>query len=173
MQRQEFIEQIAELSARIKRIERWQDQWSSRNRKVSVLHASRVESSGGYLVSSAVGLAANFHKELNPPRRIYRPGLTGLATFSPRTGYHSIIPAWWEIPRKAGNVSGQIVFIYSDGTAIIHPNHGSATLKVVRSDLVADKDGLTITEIRIEAWNQANVSETRNLGRFKFAGEQV
>ena len=42
MQRQEFIEQFAELVARVKRIERWMDQWPSRDRRVQALIANEV-----------------------------------------------------------------------------------------------------------------------------------
>ena len=42
MQKQEFIEQFAELVARVKRIERWMDQWPSRDRRVQALIANEV-----------------------------------------------------------------------------------------------------------------------------------
>ena len=94
-------------------MERWQDQWRTRDRKVAGLEATEVQSAAGYLVTATQGLATNFHKEFDPPSQSYPANLTILATFAPATGYHSIIPAWWEIPAEAGNVTPQAVFIYS------------------------------------------------------------
>ena len=42
MERQDFVEQFAELVARVKRIERWQDQWASRDRRVQALIVNEV-----------------------------------------------------------------------------------------------------------------------------------
>ena len=47
MERQEFVEQFAELVARVKRIERWQDQWASRDRRVQNLIANEVRLNDG------------------------------------------------------------------------------------------------------------------------------
>ena len=42
MQEREFVEQFAELVRRVKAIERWMDQWGSRDRKVQKLYAAEV-----------------------------------------------------------------------------------------------------------------------------------
>ena len=42
MQERDFVEQFAELAARVKRIERWQDQWRTRNRRVANLRADEI-----------------------------------------------------------------------------------------------------------------------------------
>ena len=65
MERQDFVEQFAELVARVKRIERWQDQWASRDRRVQSLIANEVrlnDSGSGYHAGFKAGasLIANF-----------------------------------------------------------------------------------------------------------------
>ena len=42
MQEREFVEQFAELVRRVKAIERWMDQWGSRDRRVQALIAKEV-----------------------------------------------------------------------------------------------------------------------------------
>ena len=58
------MEQFAELAARLKRIERWQDQWRTRNRKVAGLQADGVLATDGYLVAPGRGLCANRHERV-------------------------------------------------------------------------------------------------------------
>ena len=120
-------------------------------------------------MTATQGLATNFHKEFDPPSQSYPANLTILATFAPATGYHSIIPAWWEIPAEAGNVTPQAVFIYSDDSYFIRSNQTSNVVREVRSDLEVNKDGIALKQIRFEAWNSG---DTQDLGLFKFEGEQ-
>ena len=171
MQERDLVNQIAEIAARLKRIERWQDQWRTRDRKVAGFQADTVQSSGGYLVTATQGLAANFHKELDPPSREYPAGLTPLTAYTPATGYQSIIAAWWEVPPKVGNVGPQVVFIFSDDSYFIRANQTGELLKETRSDLEVNKDGLSLKEIRFEVWNSGE-ADTQDLGVFKFEGEQ-
>ena len=104
MQERDFVEQLAELATRVNRIERWQEQWRTRNRKVAGLQADTVRASGGYLLTATQGLAANLHRELTPASNTYTSGWHLLADFSPANGYHSIIPTWWELPGKQNDV---------------------------------------------------------------------
>ena len=172
MQERDFVEQIAELAARVKRIERWQDQWSTRNRKVAGLQADTVRASGGYLVTSTQGLAANLHKELNPASRSYASGYNQLEDFTPSTGYKSVIPAWWELPPQVGNVVPEVAFIFTDDSYVVWSNRTAEMLKGTRSEIELNKDGLAIKLVRFQAWNDGDASETQDLGLFKFEGWQ-
>ena len=172
MQERDLVNQIAELAARLKRIERWQDQWRTRNRQVANLNADQIEASGGFLVTATRGLAANFHKELDPVSREYAVGWNLLEALTPATGYHSVVPAWWELPPQVGNVVPEVAFILTDDTYVVWSNPTGATLKGIRSDLELNKDGLTIKEVRFQCWNGGSAAETQDLGVFKFEGEQ-
>ena len=172
MRERDFADQFAELAARVKLIERWQDQWGTRDRKVASLHADGVQSSGGYLVSATQGLAANFHKELDPVSQEYAVGANTLETFSPATGYRSIFPAWWELPPKVGNVTPEVAFVMSDDSAVVSANSTNDRLKRTRVDLELNKDGLAIKGIRFQGSNEWGAAETQDLGLFKFEGEQ-
>ena len=167
MQERDFVEQFAELAARVKRLERWQEQWRNRNRKVA-----GMEASGGYLVTATQGLAANFHKELDPGSQEYVTGWNLLQDFTPAAGYHSLIPAWWELPPQAGNVVPEIAFILTDDSYVIRSNRTAGILKGDRASLNLNKDGLAIKLVRFQAWNEAQAAETRDLALFKFEGEQ-
>jgi hypothetical protein len=86
-----LVAQIAELAARLKRIERWQDQWRTRNRKVAGLQADGVLATDGYLVAPG-GLCANRHERYRPPRQTYPSGRTILRAIEPSAEYHSLLP---------------------------------------------------------------------------------
>ena len=172
MRERDFVDQFAELAARVKRIERWQDQWGTRDRKVASLHADGVQSSGGYLVSATQGLAANFHKELDLASQEFPAGWTVMESWQPASGYHSIVPAWWEMPAKEGKITPTIAFIMSDDSSVLLGNATAGRLTRTRADLELNKDGLAIKEIRFQVWNEADAAETQDLGLFKFEGEQ-
>ena len=172
MQEHDLVAQIAELAARLKRMERWQDQWRTRNRKVAELLADGIQSESGYLVTATQGLAANFHKELDPPSQGYPAGWTLLEEFLPAEGYHSIVPAWWELPPKIGEVTTQISVGFTDDTFVTRSNWTGTATRTVRADVDFDKDGLAVKVVRFEAWNNGESAETQDLGLFKFEGEQ-
>ena len=177
MQRQEFIEQIAELSARIKRIERWQDQWGSRNRRVATLrtddiYADEVRASEGYLVAVGRGLCANRHVEFNPISRSYPVGETLLTTIDPGAEYHSLLPLWWQAPAKSGDVETVVRFTFSDGTELDRRNIGAVVLEEWHpTTFLFFKDGVTCTQLSFIADNQGT-AQSQDLGTFKFQGWQ-
>ena len=76
MQERDLVNQIAEIAARLKRIERWQDQWRTRDRQVANLNADKVTASEGYLVAFGRGLCANRHVEHRPAFSNYSVGET-------------------------------------------------------------------------------------------------
>ncbi len=173
MRERDFVDQFAELAARVKRIERWQDQWGTRNRKMASLLADGVQSSGGYLVTATQGLAANFHKELTPASITYASGWHLLADFSLANGYHSIIPTSWELPAKQNDVVCEVAFQMSDASWVSNANHETSAVRGGVSDLDFDKDGLTVVLVRFAAWNHSDAEQTLALGTFKFEGWQV
>ena len=172
MQERDLVNQIAEIAARLKRIERWQDQWRTRDRQVANLNADKVTASEGYLVGTGNGLAANFHKEHDPVSQQFATGLSLLVSFTPADGYRSIIPAWFELPPQIGNVYPQVAFIFSDNTAFVWSNSTTETQRLLRSSLELNKDGLSINEVKLEVWTAGDAAETQDLGVFKFEGEQ-
>ena len=172
MQDQDLVTQIAELAARLKRIERWQDQWRTRNRKVAALQADGVQADGGYLVTASQGLAANFHKELDPASQEFAAGTNVLETLTPAAGYHSILAAWWVLPPTVGNVNPEVAFIMADDTVVVSGNSTGSSLKRTRADLELDKDGLAVKEIKFQGNNGGSAAETQDLGLFRFEGEQ-
>ena len=167
MRERDFVDQFSELAARVKRIERWQDQWGTRGRKVA-----RLESTGGYMVTTTQGLAADFHKQLDPGSQQYVAGWNLLQAFTPAAGYHSVVPAWWELPPQVGNIVPEVAFILNDDSYVVWSNRTDGDLKGTRSDLELNKDGLAIQEVRFQAWNESNSPETQDLGLFTFEGEQ-
>ena len=122
MRERDFVDQFAELAARVKRIVRWQDQWSTRNRKVASLLTGGVQSTGGYFVTAAQGLAVSMYRETDYGLRAFAVGFNLLNDFTPASGYHGVIPAWVELPPKEGNVVPGVAVIFTDGTFAVHDN---------------------------------------------------
>ena len=171
MQERDFVEQIAELAARVKRIERWQDQWSTRNRKVAGLQADTVRASGGYLVTPGRGLCANRHVEFTQGSYDYPLEWTVLTRINPHTEYHSLLPLWWQLPPKAGDVEPGVVFVFSDNTLVDRRNPGSEALQERHpTDLLFFKDGVSCIRVEFGAYNTASEAQTQDLGTFKFQG---
>ena len=76
------------------------------------------------------------------------------------------------ITPQAGEVATQIYFGFPNGTNIVSSNWSSESVRIARSDLDFDRDGLPITYVRFEVWNNGIFAETQDLGVFKFEGEQ-
>ena len=122
MQVQEFIEQFAELAARIKRIERWQDQWSTRDRRVQNLIANEVR--------------------LNDPESDY------YASF--RSGSNMPASATWYLPASDGsdgqplvtNGSGALSFSPNLASSISDLNSAIADVRSVISNIETAIDGI-------------------------------
>ena len=178
MQNQDLVTQLAELAARVKRIERWQDQWRTRDRKVAALLADsihttdEVESSGGFTVAVGRGLCANRHVEFDPGRQSYQAGETVLMTIRPGSEYHSLLPLWWQAPGKSGDVEPIIRFGFNDGTTIDRRATGSESSEEWHpTTYLFFKDGVTCTELSFIADN-VGTTQTQALGAFKFQGWQ-
>ena len=118
------------------------------------------------------GLAANFHKELDPASQEYPAGWTLLQEYVPAQGYHSIVPAWLELPPKVGDVVPQLSIGFTDDTFLTQSNWTATAVRTVRTDLDFNRDALSIKLVRFEAWNAAETAQTQDLGLFKFEGEQ-
>ena len=75
------------------------------------------------------------------------------------------------ITPQAGEVATQISFGFPNDTNIVSSNWSSESVRIARSDLDFDRDGLPVTYVRFEVWNSGE-AETQDLGVFKFEGEQ-
>ena len=174
MQERDFVEQFAELAARLKRIERWQDQWRTRNRKVAGLQADGVLATDGYLVAPGRGLCANRHEEYRPPRQTYPSGRTILRAIEPGAEYHSLLPLYWKLPVRKNRVESGILFTFNDGSTVSRQHSGrTSDLKETHpANLRFDKDGLTCVRAEFFAHNVGATSVRERLGFFTFEGWQ-
>ncbi len=174
MQERDFVEQFGELAARVKRIERWQDQWRTRNRKVANLRADEILASEGYLVATGRGLCANRHQQYRPPRQTYPPGRTVLRAIEPGTEYHSLLPLYWRLPVKKQTVEAGIRFIFSDGSIIARRHRGTrwGIQETHPEDVLFNKDGLTCVKVEFIANNVGTANSRQSLGIFRFEGWQ-
>ena len=131
------------MAARVKRIERWQDQWSTRNRKVAGLQAGGVTASGGYLVELGRGLCANRHAEHTPAFPLYPTGESVLLAVEPGAEYHSFLPVWWVVPAKVGEVE-VVRFTFNDTTIVDRRNVRAEDLEERHpANLLFFKDGVS------------------------------
>ena len=171
MQQHDLVEQLAELATRVNRIERWQEQWRTRNRKVAALQADSVRASGGYLVATGRGLCANRHIEFTQGSYDYPLEWTVLTTINPHTEYHSLLPLWWQLPPKLGDVEPGVVFVFSDDTLVDRRNPGSEDLQERHpADLLFFKDEVSCIRVEFGAYNSASEAQSQTLGTFKFQG---
>ena len=171
MQERDFVEQTAPLSARLNRIERWQEQWRTRNRKVAGLQADSVRASGGYLVAPGRGLCANRHVEHTSANTLRPAGWNILFTIEPHPGYHSFLPVWWQIPATLGDVEPGVVFVFSDDTVVDRRNSGATNLEERHPlNLLFFKDGVSCKRVEFGAYNSASISQSQTLDTFKFQG---
>ena len=174
MQEHDLVTQIAELAARLKRIERWQDQWRTRNRKVADLQAEEVLASAGYLVAAGRGLCANRHERHSPSRRTYPLGRTVLKTIEPNVEYHSLLPLYWRLPVKKRTLESGIRFIFSDGSIIARRHRGTrlGIQETHPKDVRFNKDGLTCVKVEFIVNNVGAANVRESLGIFRFEGWQ-
>jgi hypothetical protein len=168
MAERDLVEQIAELTARVKRLERWQEQWRVRTRRIEELISDK-----GIRVTATQGLGANFSFGFTPPFQSYNPGMTVLASKVPATGYHSILPARWQLPPKVGNIEPVVRLVFSDNTTFDFRNTGTSQVFDTREANFFVKDGLTVIRVELIADNVSGAAESRGLGTLAFEGEQV
>ena len=173
MQEREFVDTFAELVRRVRAIERWMDQWGSRDWKVQNLNAKEITALEGYLVNIGRGLCANRHMEMAPPNQSYQVGETVLQSISPGEEYHSLLPMWWVAPPKVGDIETIIRFSFNDGTLLDRRNDGAENLEDWHPNTyLFFKDGTTCTAVSFVADNVGSEAQTQQLEIFKFQGWQ-
>ena len=173
MQERDLVNQIAEIAARLKRIERWQDQWRTRDRQVANLNADKVTASEGYLVAFGRGLCANRHVEHRPAFSNYSVGETVILPVEPRPEYNSLLPVWWVVPAKVGDVESLVRFTFTDYTTIDQQNLATTDLEERHpANLLFFKDGVACSKVEFVVDNKSGAPQSQTVGTFKFQGWQ-
>lgn len=165
----ELVREIAELSARIKQLERWQEQWRYRKRRVR-----KLQSDAGYVIDTERGLAANFHQEVDPPDQSYPVGDTLLGQWVTDAGYWSILPVTWTFPAQVGNLRPKVTFTMSDGSTVTRSNPTGSGLRESHAlDMEFDQHGQTVVLVEFYVENTGGSPESGDLGLFTLDGWQV
>lgn len=137
------------------------------------VQAGNSRFAGGILITATAGLGANVHSELDPASQNYNVGVNVLQNIDPASGYKSIVPAFWTLPPKVGNVQPGIRFTFSDGSTVDDENTNAGASKTVRrEDFAFNKNGFTITRVSFFGDNVSGGAETQDLGLFTFEAEQ-
>ena len=132
---------------------------------------------GGVYVTATQGEGANFYKTFNPASTSYATGTTVVATYTPATGYKSIVPAYTILPGNLGATPlyAGIRLTYSDATTKSLENGGNPAVTTTRESASWTSsyanDGLTITKVEFYVRNTGG-SYTFDVDAFTFDGEQ-
>lgn len=128
------------------------------------------------------GLGADFRKQNDPANATYNAGTTTVivgGSYTPATGYLSIVPAWWTLPVatvdpiSGGAVLTGIRFTWSDGTTTTRTNASTvAALTETRDAIDFNKDGYTITSIQFIVQNTTANNVTFNFAAWTVDGQQ-